>query len=265
MFWEKEEDLKSKWNDSSDDYQLVFEEGINEYSKKLLGFLVDHKMLIPGCKVIDLGCGVGKYGTYFAQYGCDVTLLDVSDKMLKYASENMTPYETPWRVYEADFCEVTGKEPVFEGGFDLSTSMMSSSVCDIDTIKKMSDMTHGWAFVTRFFDWKQPFRDLITEETGVVSTVFDDLESECSQFIDSVKAAGYDPTVSYVDYDWADERTPEQMTDYFMQNVCESSPEDAAQIREKVMEAVLRHCKEDGKVTDDVQTKVMWVYWMTEK
>ena len=266
MFWEKEttEDLKDKWNRSSDDYQYVFEEGINEYSKQLISFLLDNRMLLPGCRIIDLGCGVGKYGTYFAKLGCDVTLLDVSDKMLKFASENMAPYTTPWRVYEADFCEATGNETIFDGGFDLSTSMMSSAVCDIGTIKKMSGITHGWAFVTRFYDWKQPFRDQITQETGIASNAFDDLKGDCEKFFNSVKEAGFDPEIRYVDYDWADERTPQQMTDYFLRNCCEDESENDL-IRATVMDAVTKHCNADGKVIDDIQSKVAWIYWKTEK
>ena len=265
MFWEKEtEDLRERWNRSSDDYQYVFEEGINEYSKRLISFLIDNRMLVPGCRVIDLGCGVGKYGTYFAKIGCDVTLLDVSDKMLGFASENMAPYETPWRVYEADFCEVSGAESVFSGGFDLSTSMMSSAVCDIDTINKMSAMTHGWAFVTRFYDWKQPFRDLITQETGIVSNPFDDLKGDCEAFFENVRTAGFEPEICYVDYDWADERTPQQMTDYFLKNCCAEETDDD-HIRSKVMDAVSKHCDKDGKVVDDVHSKVAWIYWKTEK
>ncbi|MBR6332279.1 MAG: methyltransferase domain-containing protein [Dehalococcoidales bacterium] len=265
MFWEKEiDDLKDKWNRSSADYQYVFEEGISEYSKQLVSFLLDNRMLLPGCRIIDLGCGVGKYGTYFAKLGCDVTLLDVSDKMLKFASENMSPFKTPWRIYEADFCALTGKESIFDGGFELSTSMMSSAVCDIDTIKKMSGMTHGWAFVTRFYDWKQPFRDLITQETGVVSNVFDDLKGDCETFFNSVKEAGFEPDIRYVDYDWADERTPLQMTDYFLRNCCEEESNDEL-VRAKVMDAVKKHCNNDGKVIDDIQSKVAWIYWNTEK
>ena len=82
------QDIK-KWNEAAADYQKVFLNGISDYNRQLLGFLADEGMLRPGCRVIDVGCGIGKYGTYFAAMGCDVTLTDISPGMLKLAEKNI--------------------------------------------------------------------------------------------------------------------------------------------------------------------------------
>ena len=50
---------REKWNSVSDDYQSVFKLGINEYNSSLLRFWEENGMLTPGCRVIDIGCGVG--------------------------------------------------------------------------------------------------------------------------------------------------------------------------------------------------------------
>ena len=57
---------KQKWDDAALNYQDVFKLGINEYNARLLRFWQEKGMLFPGCRVIDIGCGVGKYGTYLA-------------------------------------------------------------------------------------------------------------------------------------------------------------------------------------------------------
>ena len=152
---------REKWNRVSDDYQSVFKLGINEYNSSLLRFWEENGMLTPGCRVIDIGCGVGKYGTYLAGLGCDVTLIDISDKMVQRAKENMAPFKTPWTALCCDFNDITGTEEIFAEGFDLAVSTMSPAIHDVSTVRKMSRMTRGWCFVARFYDWLQPSRDAL--------------------------------------------------------------------------------------------------------
>lgn len=40
-----------------------------------------------GLKVLEPGCGSGKFGAHYALHGCDVTLLDIDPKALDYAAE----------------------------------------------------------------------------------------------------------------------------------------------------------------------------------
>lgn len=72
-----------KWDAVAADYQQVYTLGGNDYNARLVGFLLDEGMLHPGDRVLDMGCGVGKYGRVFASMGCDVTLADISPKMLE--------------------------------------------------------------------------------------------------------------------------------------------------------------------------------------
>ena len=250
------------WDKVAHDYQRTYNLGINEYNAELLCFLEHSRMIFPGCKVIDIGCGVGKYGTYLAALGCDVTLTDISERMLKFAEENMAQFGTPWRTFCCDFSSVTGDEPVFRDGFDFSMSTMSPAICDVDSVKKMSAMTHGWCFVARFSSWSQPQRDALLRELGVEpSAPFANLSGDCASIIEAVSAAGYVPMVKYVDYNWLDQRTPEQTADFIL-NRCfdadSAKPEYAA-----VLDAAKRLCGEDGLFEDEVLTKAAWIYWRT--
>ena len=73
------EQIKS-WDEAAADYQRVFRMGLNDYNRQLLEFFTSNGLLHPGCSVLDIGCGVGKYGTYFAELGCSVTLTDISPR-----------------------------------------------------------------------------------------------------------------------------------------------------------------------------------------
>ena len=253
------------WDQKAENYQAVFRLGLNEYNESLLRFWHEKGMLRPGCRVLDIGCGVGKYGTCLAALGYDVTLTDISGEMLRRASENMAKYRTPWAVYQCDFHEATGSEPVFSGGFDLTISTMSPAVCDQETVRKMSGLTHGWCFLARFRDWEQPFRDRLMNAMGREPVhMFRDLKGDVESMIQAVSEAGYEPQAEIVDYNWEDRRTPEQMADYMCRSYF-AEEADPDQLRTEALRAAESLREEDGCVRDDVRTKVAWIWWRTEK
>lgn len=47
------------------------------------------KYLDNGMKILDAGCGAGRYSIEFAKRGCKVTLLDISNEQLKIAKEKI--------------------------------------------------------------------------------------------------------------------------------------------------------------------------------
>lgn len=255
-----------KWDGAAADYQKVFALGINEYNVRQLRFWQERGMIASGCRVLDIGCGVGKYGVYLAQLGCDVTLIDISAKMIECARRNMAAAETPWRALCCDFDEVTGAEDVFASGFDFAISTMSPAVHDAATVRKMSRMTHGWCFITRFYDWRQPFRDELMAAVGLIPRpAFErDLKTDCAELISAVRAVGYAPTVDYVDYCWADRRTVGEMADYMRRNYFPHDPHADA-LHEKMCAHLRQICYNDGTVSDSVSTKVARIYWKTEE
>ena len=253
-----------KWDRVAGNYQEVFSLGLNDYNSSLLRFWKENGMLPPGARVLDIGCGVGKYGMYLAEMGYEVTLTDISGEMLRHAAENMAKVRTPWMLYRCDFGEATGKEPVFAGGFDLVISTMSPAVHDAATVRKMSKMSRKWCFMARFRDWKQPFRDRLMEEMGIKTQCErSDLEGDVLSMIRAVKEAGYAPLVKTVDYCWSDQRTPEQMADYLHRR-CFSNEAAADRLRDDALKIVQSLCGPDGCVEDAVNTKVAWIYWKTE-
>ena len=250
-----------KWNGSAGDYQRAFKLGQSEYNLAVLAFWQEQGMLWPGCRVLDIGCVVGKYGVMLAGLGCDVTLTDISPEMLRHAEENMAAYTSPWRCFACDFHEITGKEPVFAQGFDFSFSNMSPAIHDVETVKKMSSMTHGWCFLSRFCAWQQSVRDEVMRRAGLVPrSMFGDLEADCATLVQAVSAAGFRPQLRYADYSWSDRRSPADMADYMLRHYWDGA--EGREAAAKAFEEAARSlCDSQGLVSDGVDTKVAWIYW----
>lgn len=254
-----------KWNGSAGDYQRTFQLGQNDYNRAVLAFWQEQGMLHPGCRVLDIGCGVGKYGVMLAELGCDVTLTDISPEMLRHAEENMAPYASPWRCFACDFHAVTGQEPVFASGFDFSFSTMSPAVQDVETVRKMSRMTRGWCFLSRFSAWRQPLRDQLLRCAGMEpSPMFLHPEEDCAALLRAVSDAGFQPQLRYADYSWSDRRGVADMTDYMLRHYWKGlQSRDAA--AEALEAAARRLCGSQGFLDDRVDTQVAWIYWDTRQ
>lgn len=255
------QDIK-KWNEAAADYQKVFLGGMSEYNRELMGFLMDKGMLYPGCRVIDVGCGIGKYGTYFAAMGCDVTLTDIAPGMLELAKRNMSAFDTPWTALECDFQQVDAAHPVFAKRFDLGFSTMCPAVHDVPTVKKLSGMVDGFCFITHFVKWEEPLRKRFFEKAGL------ELEEDMNRFSahieglrQAVSDAGYIPQIKYVPYNWCDERSAEEAADYLLKRV---NAEVSNEIRERAISAAAELCDERGVFVDEVKTTVAWLWWSTK-
>ena len=251
-----------KWDKVAVDYQRTYNLGLNEYNSELLSFWQENRMIFPGCRAVDIGCGVGKYGTYLAALGCDVTLTDISPKMIRLAEENMSPFNTPWNTFVCDFDKASGNEEAFSQGFDFAISTMSPAINDTQTVKRMSEMTRGWCFLARFSSWDQPNRDILFDRLGVEPKhETGDLDKDCETMIQAVSSAGFTPRVKYVDYNWCDSRTVDDAVDYIQRRYLADTDcnADYALLRTEVE----RLCNSDGLFEDAVNTKVAWIYWNT--
>ena len=251
-----ERDSAERWDRAAADCQRVFRQGQNEYNGRLFSFWEREGMLRPGCRVLDIGCGVGKYAVLFAERGCDVTLVDISPEMLRQAEKNLSAALTPWRTFCCDFTQVSAGEAVFAGGFDFSISTMSPAVRDAETVAKMSGMTRGFCFLSRFSAWSQPLRDELLRRLGEMPRgMFRDPLADVEQLIDAVREARYRPRVEYTDYCWCDRRTAEEMADYLNRHYLEGCGDP-----DRIVSAARELCT-DGMLEDAVDTKVAWIYW----
>ena len=252
-----------KWNEAAAEFQRVFQLGLSDYHKNMLAFLTERGMLRPGCRVIDVGCGVGKYGTYFAAMGCDVTLTDISAGMLEMAKANMAAFDTPWTTLECDFQTVDSAHPVFREGFDLAISTMCPAIGDVATVHKISDMVRGWCFITHFTAWDEPLRRRFFDKLGLCPQEnMNRFSIHIDSLVEAVREAGYSPEIRHVPYSWCDERSAEGAANYLLGRI--EGLEITDELRARAVGIARELCDERGVFVDAVNTTVAWVCWKTK-
>ena len=69
----------------------------------------------PGCKVLDIGGGPGRYSLYLAEKGCDATLFDLSPENVRFAGEKAVELNLPLKTVCGDAREA---DKLTDGQFD---------------------------------------------------------------------------------------------------------------------------------------------------
>lgn len=73
------------------------------------------KYIKPGDKILDVGGGPGQYSLYYAQKGCDVTLVDLSGENVKFSLEKAKELNVNIKAIEGNACDV---ENLIDGEYD---------------------------------------------------------------------------------------------------------------------------------------------------
>ena len=253
-------EARERWNREAAEYQRTYIRGENEYNGLLMDFLANNCGLAPGSRVLDIGCGVGKYGVYFARMGCDVVLTDISPEMLRFAEKNLADTGGKWHTLCGDWREISPDDPALCPKFDVAISTMSPAVSDDETVAKMSAVTDGWCLVTQFCRWEDPLRGEFCRRLGLPEKpVIGNIEDLGGGIIRSVSACGYTPLTAYQDYGWADYRTPEESAARFLARYFDSEPDEST--KTAALAAAQEMTDDLGRVRDAVDTRVVWVYW----
>ena len=253
-------DHTTLWNNTAAEYQRVFRQGQNDYNRSVIAFWEESGMLRPGSRVLDVGCGVGKYGVLLAERGCDVTLLDSAEEMLRFAAANMARFSTPWRTLLCDFH--TAALPA-KADYDFVFSTMSPAIADSGDLRRLSAFSRGWCFVSRFSAWSQPLRDTLLREAGLCPAApHSDPAAACEALTAGVRALGYTPLTRQAPYDWVDVRSPEAMAESLLLRLEPAQRGDPA-LPGRLLEAARRHADADGLLRDAVFTRALWLSWRT--
>lgn len=83
-----------------------------------MDFINDY--LKEGVKVFDVGCGAGRYSIEIAKQGCDLTILDISDKQLEIAKTMLRERELITSLNQSYRASISDMNMVEDNTFDLT-------------------------------------------------------------------------------------------------------------------------------------------------
>lgn len=105
--------------------------------------------IFPGARVLDVGCGAGRYSKAFLEMGCEVVGIDISPNMIDFSKDNTASLNAdhftfkvlPWE--QADLAAEG-----WEGYFDLVFASMSPAISGPEEVRKMIQASKGYCFMS---------------------------------------------------------------------------------------------------------------------
>jgi len=119
------------------DLEFYTSTGVFSYKRidRATRILIEHMVLSPGLKVLDLGCGYGPVGIVAAKLGCKVTMCDINERALMLARMNVKQNRVRTKVVKSDlFSNIKGNfdviltNPPIAKGIKFNYSLIEESI-----------------------------------------------------------------------------------------------------------------------------------------
>lgn len=250
----------SFWNNRASEFNKVVCPGTpDERIRKIVEFLSSNHLLTPDSRVLDIGCGPGRFAAEFAKRSAGVIGIDISDKMLDYAVTNAAAENlTNVQFKNLNWDEVDLEESDWEKTFDLVTAINSPGIHDQITLEKMITASRGYCFLSNFADRSDSVQDIIrTDILKLKGAKFYD--NAVYSIFNILWLMGYYPNITYADTDREHVRTyPEACVYYSSLFEAENCSEEE---KCSLIRSYLEEIASNGVVTEHVRTKTAWIYW----
>ena len=194
-----------------------------------LTFLERGGLSFNGSRILDIGCGPGRYAFAFAEKGAEVVCIDIAENMIdrlraempESLQERITPLCADWHTLDLE-------EYGFNNAFDLVFANMTPAVTGPETFLKLIDTSRQWCW---FRGWAGK------RENPLLENLHKELFSRKSEAFSGnfiiafnlVYAFGFFPACTFRSIDWTKKTTlPDAIEFYrtFFQSESNLPPDD---------------------------------------
>jgi SAM-dependent methyltransferase len=187
------------WNSRAERFYESQKKNGTKSSDKVIRKMLD-KGLLENEEILDIGGGTGRYAVPFAGYAKEVTIIDISGKMLQFAKEyaksdkrnNLKYIKMGWE--EADL-NLLG----WEKRFDLVFASMCGAVKSIDGIRKMSNASRKWCQINQLIEMTDSVAERLMCDLEIEPSYDPHNDRDAVQGIFNLLwLEGYEPEVTYI-------------------------------------------------------------------
>ena len=124
----------------------------------------------PGMRILDVGCGTGNFSLKLARLGCNITGIDISEKMLTFAREKAQKEQLPAEFMSMDASDLEFPEEVFDAVVSMAAlEFMQDQQKTLDemfrVLKKGGKLLVGT--INRESDWGEMYLGLADKKDTV--------------------------------------------------------------------------------------------------
>lgn len=193
------QDAEASWDARAKEFREKQKSIKIDQTEKVTELLLK-KGLIKGLDVLDIGGGTGRYAIPFAAHANEVTISDISGKMLAYAKEsaenakqdNLQYIKLSWQ--DADL-----KLLNWEKRFDLVFASMCPAIKSKAGIDKMSAASRGWCQINQLIEMTDNIAKRLSHELEISDRYDPHNDRDAVQgFFNLLWMQGFEPELTYL-------------------------------------------------------------------
>ena len=264
------DEIRSKWTNKCKDKTAAvnmwdsmaeqFREG--EISKKdslLLKIIERENMIQPNSRILDVGCGTGRYSTALSERALSITGIDLSPKMIAYGKEKIEKAEIKnVDLICGDWSEIDILENGFENSFDLVFAHMTPAVSDAKTFEKMIRCSKNYGIMFKPTRRTDEISDEIMKIAEIDRNTIGRDESILYAF-SMLWLMGYKPMLEYEEQEWNRKKSLKEACGMYINRV--KTYKNLSQEEEEKLKKFLESKLKDGFIEEKVNTTISVLYW----
>jgi SAM-dependent methyltransferase len=264
QLWQNEKKLSNivhsqeLWDSRADEVNRRIGGDFDARKDKLLKFFEERGIFNDENKILDIGCGPGRYSSEFAKRAKKVTGIDISAKMIQYAKQNTAGEDLNRACYETVAWEDVDLDARgWRKEYDLVFASMCPGISGGDALLKMCEASRGYCFTSGFVEKKDEIGDRLyravhgEEPRGLGKHLF--------YTLNILFLSGYYPEIRYHDNEWEQVLTVEQALETYCTRL-RWGKEESADLPEWIVD-YLGSIANNGLIREKSRGKIAWVFW----
>lgn len=251
---------KAFWNGRAEEFNLIHQKSDNNKSlNAIMDFLQSKSLLNKDTKVLDIGCGPGRYSIEFAKKTEGVVGTDISEKMISFAKENAKKEQVSnvyFKVLDWEGLDI--QKLNWEKKFDIVFASMCPGISSKKAIENMIRASKKFCFISSFAYRK----DCIRNELSSIIYKGKKIENHNKTIycgFNILWLMGYYPEIRYIDTSWEKshpiDKAISMYTSFFEMRKPLNNEE-----KEKI-ESHLKKITRNNHVVEKIEAKIAWMYW----
>ena len=225
----------------------------------LIKIIERENMVQPNSRILDVGCGTGRYSAALSEKALSVTGIDLSPKMIEFGRENIEKLVIKnVDLICSDWSEFDTLENGFESSFDLVFAHMTPAVSDARTFEKMIRCSKNYGIMFKPTRRTDEISDEIMKMAEIDRNTLGRDESILYAF-GMLWLMGYKPKLEYEEQEWNMKKSFEEACGMYINRV--KTYKNISKDEEVKIKHFLRSKLKDGFIEDKVNTTISVLYW----
>ena len=251
-------DQKTRWNFAAQQFDQL---PIPQWgSDPFLKLLEDLPVWGGDSKMLDLGCGAGRYTIAMAPRCQLVVGSDIAEDMVNFTNRKKELHQADNVTFRCeDWENVDLQTDGYEKQFDLVVAHMTPALSSLEALEKMDRSSKGYCAMAAHYKREDPLQEELQSLLGIQQRK----RSKIPEFFSYLYERGKCPQVSYYFRDDSREMAEEEAVQFWKNRMMFSM--DLTMEQEREIERFVSRHTQNGRLNNPVRSTIVAMIWKSKE